>query len=411
MRRVLALLLCITAGQVARADDWPQWLGPTRDGVSKETVAPWSGPLKVVWRQAIGEGNGTPIVAEGRVYVHSKVKDKNQEEVVAFDAATGKEIWRHTHDRPAFQSLYGNGPRSSPAIVDGKVYAFGITGLLTCLDAATGNKIWQVDALKKLEIKNLMFGMSCSPLVEGDGVLVNLGGKGASIVAFNKNTGEPNWKALDDRASYSSPIVYGEGMNRQALFFTAAGLAALNPNDGKLAWKFPIVDKLFESSTTPVRSGDLVFASSITFGSVGLQLESMDGKTTPKQLWKRADLTCYFATPVPVGEQLYVVTGTNPLVSRNSVADLHCIDFRSGKELWKKPKVGKYHATVMRTGDSKLLMLEEAGDLVLVDPNPQEYRELARAKVCGETWAHPALSNGKLYVRDNKEVICVEISK
>src|SRR5262249_4977618 len=157
----------------------------------------------------------------------------------------------------------GNGPRATPAVVGDRVYSFGITGVLTCFDAAKGSQVWQVDTLKKFEAKNLFFGAACSPLVEGDRVLVNVGGKGASIVAFNKDKGDVAWKSLDDGASYSSPIIFGEGKNRQVVFLTAQGVASLNPVNGARYWQFPLVDKLLESSTTPVRAGDLLLASSI----------------------------------------------------------------------------------------------------------------------------------------------------
>src|SRR5262249_14592035 len=148
--------------------------------------------------------------------------------------------------------------------------------------------------------KNLFFGMACSPLVEGNQVLVNVGGKGASIVAFDKNTGEVLWKSQNDRASYSSPIAIGKGRERQVIFLTRDGLISLNPADGTLFWRYPLVDKLLESSTTPVRSGDILLASSITYGSVGLRLESKDAKPAASEIWKNPELTSYFTTPVPV---------------------------------------------------------------------------------------------------------------
>src|SRR5262249_27741460 len=162
--------------------------------------------------------------------------------------------------------------------------------------------------------------------------------------------------------------------DRQVVFLTQQGLVSLNPSDGTCFWRIPLVDKLLESSTTPVRAGDFLLASSITYGSVGLRLETRNGKPDATQVWKNDALTCYFATPVPVGtEHVYLVTGTPSLFSQ---ATLHCIETKTGKELWRHPKVGKYHATLLRTGDQKLLMLEEAGDLVLLDPNPSQYREL-----------------------------------
>jgi outer membrane protein assembly factor BamB len=402
LRSVAVLFLFAALGFA----DWPQWLGPTRDGATPDKVTAWKEAPKVLWRAPVGEGHSSPVVSGGKAFLHARVKGKDREEVIAWDAKEGKELWRTPYDRGAFTSIFGNGPRATPAVVDGKVYAFGVTGFLTCLDAAKGEKVWQVDTLKTFQAANLFFGASSSPLVEGDKVLVNVGGKGASIVAFGKEKGDVAWKALDDKASYSSPIAIGSGVERQVIFLTAAGLVSLNPADGKVFWQVPLVDKLSESSTTPVRSGDILLGSSVTYGSVGLKLETKDGKPSASQAWKNDALTCYFSTPVAVGkEHLYMVTGS---IGQPS-ATLRCVDAKTGKELWSRPKVGRYHAALVRTGDDKLLMLEDTGHLVLLEPNAKEYKELARAKVCGDTWAHPALTDGRLYLRDDREILCVQL--
>jgi outer membrane protein assembly factor BamB len=408
LRVSLLLLWCASA---ASADDWPQWLGPRRDNSSPEVVAPWKEAPKVLWRLPAGEGNSSPVVAAGRVFFHAKVKDKDEEEVTACDAETGKIAWQTTYPRAAFTSLFGNGPRATPSVAGGNVYTFGITGIATCFEAATGKQVWQVDALKDFNATNLFFGTACSPLVEGNGILLNIGAKGASIVALNKDNGRVLWKSLDDRASYASPVIFGEGKDRQVVFLTGQGLVSLNPDDGELYWKVPLVDKLFESSATPARAGDILVGSAITYGSVGLMLESKSGKPSAKEIWKNEALTSYFSTPVAVGQDmLYLVTGTKP-PSLSNTATLHCVEAKTGRVLWSKSKVGTYHASLLRTGDNKLLMLEEPGNLVLIDPDPKGYRELARAKICGEAWAHPALANGKLYVRDNKEIICIQLGR
>lgn len=407
-----SLVVLALWGPIAVAGDWPQWLGPNRDASSPEKVAPWKMDLKVLWRHAAGEGNSGPVVANGRVFLHTKVADKNEEQVIAYDAKSGKELWLMTYPRAAISSPFGNGPRATPTVTGERVYTFGITGVLNCLNAASGERVWHVDTLEKLQAKNLFFGMSCSPLVEGKHVLVNVGAKGASVVAFDKGNGGVLWKSLDDRASYSSPIGIDANKARQVLFLTGQGLVSLNPADGSLYWRFPLVDFLQESSTTPARAGDLVLASSITVGSVGLRLQAKDGKPGFQEAWKNADLTSYFSTPVAVGkEHVYLVTGTKPALGADIQATLYCIETASGKELWKRPKVGKYHASLLRTGDNKLLMLDDAGHLILLDPSPEKYQELARSRVCGETWAHPALANGRLYVRDNKELICLQLKE
>lgn len=406
LRSLGFVLLC--AG-MASAGDWPQWLGPTRNGVTAEKVAPWSQPPKLLWRLPVGEGHSSPIVAGGKVFLHAKVKDKDEEEVIACDAVSGKELWRQAYPRAAFKSIFGVGPRGTPALDGGKLFTFGVTGVLTCWDAAEGKQLWQVDTLKEFKAANLFFGVSCSPLIDGDHVLVNVGGpNGSSIVAFDKVKGTVGWRALDDKASYSSPIHVGQGKDRQIVFLTQKGLAGLSP-DGLVLWQFPLVDKLSESSTTPAVVGHLLIGSSVTYGSAGIKLETKDGKPGFSEAWKNDTLKCYFSTPVAVGkEQVYMVTGG---IIPPPSANLRCVDVETGKELWAKNKVGKYHAALMRTGDDKLLLLDDGGGLALLDPNPKEYKELAQSKLCGPTWAHPALANGKLYIRDDKWLLCFELGQ
>jgi outer membrane protein assembly factor BamB len=411
MHGTRALLVLLLLGVAARAADWPQWLGPNRDGSSTETVAAWKTAPKVLWRQPVGEGHSSPVVAGGRVFLHTRVKDKDDEEVAAFDAKTGTPVWKTPYPRGAFKSLFGNGPRGTPAVAGDRVYTFGITGMLTCFEAGSGKQLWQVDTLKKFDAKKLFFGSSSSPLVDGNRVFVDVGAKGASVVAFDKDKGDVLWQSQDDKASYASPILFGEGSRRQLVFLTGENVLSLNPENGMLRWKFPFVDELSESSTTPVRVGDLLLASSISAGSVGLRLQTKDEKPAVEQAWKNDQLTCYFSTPVPVGkEHIFLVTGTKPPALKVH-ADLRCIEAATGKELWQKANVGKYHASLLRTGDDKLLMLDDSGNLMLLEPSFQEYKELAKAKVCGETWAHPALADGRLYVRDGENLVCVQFGE
>jgi outer membrane protein assembly factor BamB len=401
MRRLYLLLVLASFTAPLRAADWPQWLGPTRDAVTTEKIAPWKMPPVKVWSVSVDEGHSSPIVADGKVFLH--VRDKDQEVIHAFDAAKGEAIWKSAYPRPEFNSLFGNGPRATPAYADGKVYAYGITGILTCLDATKGDKLWQRNLLRELKVPNLTFGISASPLLVEGNVVVQVG-DGANLVALARDTGDIAWKSLKDKASYASPILVGSGKGAQIVVLNQAGLRAVRPDKGELIWAFDFVDRLNESSATPIRADGLLVASAVTAGAVALQLDV--DKPAVQQAWKSDALCCYFSTPVPVGKHLYLVTGQVLLPQ----ATLRCVEIATGKELWKKEGVGKYHATLLRTGDDKLLMLTESGDLVLFEPNAKEYRELARAKVCGTTWAHPALCDGLLYVRDDKELSCWKIT-
>ena len=400
---LLTLALSLT---VASAADWPQFLGPTRDNVSPETVAPWAGDLKPLWTQPVGDSHSSPVVAGGRVYAFYQPKGKNADALAAFDAATGKRVWEKSYDREKFSPMFGNGPRATPVVAGGRVFTLGGTGILAAWDAKTGELQWKVEALKDFKAPNLFFGTSTSPLVEGDTVVVNVGGKGAGVVAFGASSGKPVWKATDDAASYASPIAIGDGADRQLVFLTGANILSLSPL-GEKRWAFPFKDLLNESSTTPLKIDDRIFGSSVTAGSVMLKMVTKDGKPAVEQVWKKPELTCYFSTPVVAGKHLYMVNGA--LSFKDPSITLRCVEVETGKVTWEKKKVGKYHAAILRTGDGKLLMLDDFGNLSLFEADPTGYKELAKSKVCGPTWAHPALVGGKLYLRDETDLICVPL--
>jgi outer membrane protein assembly factor BamB len=396
-------MLCSAA---ANADDWPQWLGPHRDGASPEKIAPWK-ELKPSWKKPVGEGNSSPIVAGGVVYLHTKVKGKDAEKVQAFDAKSGDLKWEKTYDKAPFKPLFGEGPRSTPCVHEKRLFTLGNTGTLCCWNIADGELLWRHDTLKEFKEDNLFFGVSASPIVVGGKVLVLLGKGKTSVAAFDLD-GKFAWKAGEDPGSYAAPISFGEGAKRQTVFLTEANVMSLSPS-GEVLWKFPFVDALSESSTTPVKVDNIIIASSVKAGAVGLKLIDKDGKPDVEKVWKNPDLTCYFSTPVPAGkEHVFMVTGVASLTSASIT--LRCVDFNTGKETWKKPNVGKFHAALMKLGDGNLLMHTDSGELIMLAPDVKEYKELARSKICGGTWAHPALANGLLYVRDEKELICVGLN-
>jgi len=402
-----AFILCNPIPAVA--EDWHTWLGPRRDCSSLEKLNPWKEAPKVAWKLPVGEGHSSPVVHEGKVYLHSRVKDKDEEVLTCFDAASGGQIWATPYKRAAFTSVFGLGPRATPSISNKAIFTFGVTGILSSFNIADGKINWQVDTLAKFKAANLYFGASCSPLVIDDKVVVEVGGKGASVVAFNQKDGTVAWQTLDDKASYSSPVVWKDGEKQMILALTQQGLVALDPKDGKSHWKFPLVDRLNESSTTPVRMGNMVLASSVTYGSVALDINTSDPVPSHKQAWKNGSLNCYFATPVVVGkDHVYIVTGG---LLPPPQSDLQCVEIATGKVLWTRKKVGKYHASLVRTADNKILMLEDFGSLVMFEPDASGYKEICRAKVCGHTWAHPAVSGGRVFLRDEKELICVDLNQ
>jgi outer membrane protein assembly factor BamB len=405
MRTMIAGLSLVFVS-TAFAGDWPQWLGPHRDGTTPEIVKPWTGAPKVLWKMPVGEGHSSPVVAGDKVFLHAKVAGKDEEKLTIFEAATGKEVGSSVQPRKKFSSVFGLGPRATPIVTpDGTIVTFGVTGILNAQGSASN---WLKDTLETNKAANLKFGASASPIIDGDRVIVAVGGKGASLVAFNLKNGAVAWKTLNDPASYASPILIEQGGKKLLVALTADAVVAVQPTDGHLVWRFPFADAIAESSTTPIKVGDRLIASSITLGSVSLKLTEKDGKPAVEKEWANRELTCYFSTPAAVGDHLYMVTGS---LLPGAGVTLQCVETATGKSVWEHKKVGKYHAALLRTGDNKLLMHSDSGELVLIDPDPKEYRELCRAKICGQTWAHPAIANGKLYVRDARELLCVQLAQ
>lgn len=394
----------------ARAADWPQWLGPKRDGGTTETLEPWKDSPKELWRAKVGGGFSSPVVAGGQVFVHCKVAGKDREELLALDAKTGTELWRTPYDRGPYSSVLNNGPQATPTVAGNRVFTFGITGHLSCFDVENGKQLWHVDTLKKLKAEMPRFGVCCSPLVIGNRVLVAVGGKGSSVVAFDTETGEIAWQALDEPASTSSPVLFaGGGSARKApdvVFMTTLRVIGLNPLDGTVVWEFPLPFQPSGTAPTPVVAGDLVVTSTMTNGSTAIRLTTSD-KRTPEKAWQAKNLSGYFSSGVAAKDRLFLVTNTLQPVPR---ADLACVDLATGKAVWTKEGVGYFHFAMIRVAGEKLLILDDAGTVKLIDATAKDYRELCSAKVCGGNLIAPAFSNGRLYVRDDAGVACIALA-
>lgn len=405
--RWLSFLVLLTVVPVASAEDWPQWLGPKRDSGTSEKVGVWKETPKPLWKAPVGVGHSVPVVAEGRVFVHARVKGKEAEELIALDAKTGSQLWRESYELAPYASVLNTGPQSTPAVADGKVYTFGITGVLSCFEAETGKRLWQTDVYKEFKVSLPRFGVCCSPVVIGNRVLVPVGGKGSGVVAFDTKKGEVQWQALDDLASTASPVLFAGTKGPEVVFMTSSRLVALSPLDGSVSWEYPLVFQPNGASPTPIVVGNQVLTSTTTNGTTAVKVDLQEDKPNADQVWQEKELKGYFSSGTCAGkERLYLVTNTlNPVPS----ATLNCIDLKTGKELWTKKGIGYFHAGIIRTGDGKLLILDDAGTLKLVEENGKEYKELCKAPVCGGTLTAPALANGCVFVRDAKEVLCYQL--
>jgi outer membrane protein assembly factor BamB len=406
MRCLLLFLLLAASASPVFAEDWPQLLGPQRNNTTSEKVATWKDPPRILWSKAMGEGNSSPVVAGGRVFLHGKVADREEEEVVAFDAATGELLWRSVYERRPFSSNTGNGPRTTPAVSLGRVYAYGVTGILTCHDAETGKRLWHVDVHKEFDVPRLKYGVTSSPLVEGNRVLVHVGGPGATIVAFDADTGAVCWKALNDPVSTSAPGLIA-GPRRQVIFQTGLRLAALDALDGTLLWDYPLSDTTIDSLGALLWTGEVLFSSSVHFGGRGLRLEEKGGKLKASEMWVNEKLGSYYASAVPIGDGCFcMVTNTS-----SPGAHLCCVEAKTGKVRWSAADVADWHAGLIGTGDGKLLLTDGKGVLRLLAADPEKYHELARASVGLSSSVNPVLANGRLYLRDRKQVLCLEVGR
>ena len=383
------------------AADWPQWRGLNRDGISRETgllkTWPATGP-KVIWKAPLGNGYSAIAVSQGRVYTMASVgKD---EFAICFDAAMGKELWR-TRTDSTYESGQGDGPRSTPTVDGNWVYVMGAQSKLYALNGKDGKKIWSHDLQSEYGSEVPGWGTSTSPLVEGDLLLVDIGGKtGHSIGAFNKKSGTLVWKTHTDKQGYSSPIAVNANGARQILFFTGTSLVSVSPA-GAVNWKYPWRTSYYGNIATPIFiAPDKVYISTAyDTGAAVLKLTGGKDKPSFQELWKSKIAQNHFNSSVHYNNHIY---GFDQAV-------LQCIDANTGKEKWKQSGFGK-GSLILAEGN--LIVLGERGQLALVEATPSAYKEKSRVDgvIEGKTWTAPALANGKLYVRNEKEMICMDLT-
>jgi len=381
---------------LALAGDWPQFLGPARNGVSPETVN-WTAAPSTLWRKDAGEGFAGPVVSAGKVIFFYRSNGK--EIVDCLDANSGTKLW--SYDYPTtYRDDFGfdEGPRSSPAVADGAVFTFGAQGVLTALDFSTGKKLWSVPT----GAKKGWFGNAGAPLVEAGKVLINVGVPGSGIVAFDAKTGAIAWKATSDEAGYSSPTVATIAGARHAFFFTRAGLVDLDPSNGQVRFSFPFRSRASASvnAATPLVVGNQVFLSA-SYGT-GAALLEVNGSEY-KKIWSNDDsMSNHYSTCVYRDGFLYGFHGR-----QEEGQALRSVQLRTGKIMWDVEGYGA--GTVTLAGD-RLLILRDGGELVLAPAQPDAFRPTAKASILSKvTRSYPALANGKLYARDEKTLVCVRL--
>ena len=414
LRNSLALaafgaLLLSTSGAVQGAyavagDDWPQFMGPNRDGKAPGSIVrtlPPEGPT-VLWRAPVGEGFAGPVVVAGKTILFHRVDD--EEVVEARDALSGAPLWRTSYPT-SYRDDFGfdEGPRSAPTVVDGAVYTCGAQGAVQALDLSTGERRWSVDSQTRFSPEKGFFGAACSPLVAGGHVMINLGGRdGSGIVAFAADSGEVVWTATEDPASYSAPILADFGDGPRALFFTRMGLVDLDPADGTvratLRWRSR--SRASVNAASPVVVGNRVFLSA-SYGTGAILLErTADGYA---EVWSNDEaLSNHYATSIHYQGVLYGYHGRQEYGQA-----LRAVDAATGAVRWEMERFGA--GSLLLAGEI-LVILRESGELVLADATPEAFRPTARAQLLDRVVrAFPALADGVLYARNGGEVAAFDL--
>ena len=413
-----ALTLPLLLSAALRAEDWPQWRGPNRDGVCRETGLMDSFPadgLKVRWRVPVGWGWSSPVVTQGRVYLADAgvVKPKPKERLHCFDEATGKALWTHAYevDYPdwAFDPKQESGPVATPIVQNGKVYTLGRLGHLFCLDARKGDVLWQKNLQKDYQVE--WAPGTPSPLIEGDLLILLLGGKpGACVVAIHKDTGKEVWKALNESLTFSSPIVISSGGKRQLIVWTQESVTSLDPAAGKTHWRQPLRTSGDYAVSTPVfHKGRLLIG--------GLMFQLDPDKPAAVVLWPESKaparrVLSHTSTALLQGDHLY---------SAKSSGELVCLEASTGEQVWESTRVTdlKNGASIHLTpnGDSVLLYTDR-GELIRAQLSPKGYKEISRARLLEPTfpfggrkvaWPPPAYANGHVFARSGAELICASL--
>lgn len=423
----IVLLMLVSIPTSCRADDWPQWLGPQRDAIWREsgivTAFPEKG-LTARWRTPIAAGFSGPAVANGRVFVTDRIvpdpvknKKAGSERVLCLDAADGKILWKHEYDCE-YGIGYPLGPRATPNIDGGKAYTLGAEGHLFCLDFESGKVLWSHDLKKEYNTKSPIWGYAAHPLIDGQRLICMVGGKGSAVVAFDKDSGKELWRALDcKQLGYCPPMIYEAGGKRQLIIWHGEAVNSLDVETGKLYWSHPIDSYMGMAIATPRKLDDLLFVTLPYKQATMLRLAA--DKPDATVLWKgdRKEIgfdSC-FGTPFFEDGHVY---------GNCSHGELFCIRADTGEQLWRTLDPNKGHNRqssdiFIVKNDDRFFLYTEQGDLIIAKMTPKGYEQVSRTHLLDPTyathgrdvlWSHPAFANRSIYLRNDKEIICVPLA-
>jgi len=439
IRIAVLLLLPIAFSNIVRADDWPQWLGPKRDGIWKEEGIiekfPQGGP-KVLWRAKIGSGYAGPAVSNGRVFLMDRVLSAGakaggrpgkrgvipgKERVSCLNESDGKLIWQHEYDSE-YTVSYPAGPRATPTVDGDRVYTLGAEGNLFCLSAKDGSVQWQKDFKKEYGVKTPVWGFAAAPLVYRDMVICLVRGDGSTVIAYNKKTGMEVWRALSAKEpGYCPPTLIEHGGKEQLVIWHPEAMNSLDPTTGKIFWSIPWKLRSGLSIPTPRLHGDYLFFTAFYNGSTMLKLKS--NQSAPEVIWqtekesekRTTHLNSIISTPYLVGNHIYGVC---------SYGEFRCLEQETGKRVWESFEPGRkarWSNVFLTPNKDRWFLFNESGDLIIAKLSPEGYEEIDRAHIIEANgsdlrqrsivWTHPAYANGNCYVRNDSEIICISLKK
>jgi outer membrane protein assembly factor BamB len=438
MTRSIAFIAVVLAAFPAVAADWPQWMGPNRDDVWAETGIldkfPEGGP-KFLWRKPVHGGFAGPAIADGKVYVTDYLRSsgdakpaptkrnelQGKERILCLDARTGDELWKQEYDC-AYTISYPAGPRCTPTVSDGRVFALGAMGDLLCLDAKTGAVIWSKNLPKAYIAPVPLWGFAGHPLVHNDLLICSAGGKGSAVVALDKQTGEEKWKSLSaNEIGYSPPTLIQAGGVMQLLIFNGEGLTSLNPDDGTRYWFEPLRTAFSMAIMAPRTDGEFLFAGGHSGASLGLKLDA--SKPAVSRAWQGSRNTGL----APVSGTPFVENGIAYGIDGSGL--FRAMRVSTGERLWAtaKPVNGEDNdrrgavegATFVTKNGDRFFLFGENGDLVIARLTSEKYDELSRANLVAPVgvglgrnvvWSHPAYANRCVFARNDQEIVCVSLA-
>ncbi|MEK6325469.1 MAG: PQQ-binding-like beta-propeller repeat protein [Acidobacteriota bacterium] len=380
------------------AQDWPQWRGPNRDGLvaSFTALKVWPDKLKTIWKVPAGIGHSSPVVVGRKVYLHSRQEEN--EVASCFDLDTGKLIWHDSYPTPYMMNpaavSHGKGPKSTPVVYNNKVYTFGISGILSCYDAATGKVSWRKEFSKQFKATSPLFGAATSPVVHNGLVIVHVGGHDSgALTAFDSQTGDVKWIWTGDGPGYASPIVFQSSGTSQIVTQTQKSIAGFSAANGELLWRIPFETEYVQNIVTPVVYKQTLIFSGLDKGTMAIKVIKRAAKWETEQVWQNPDVSMYMNSPVVSGDYLFGL-------SHKRKGQFFCLDARTGQTLWSSNGREADNAAVVAAGQL-LFLLTDGAELIVARSDPKQFEVLKKYSVADSpTWAHPVVVGNRVLIKD-----------